>query len=388
MTNLDASQTRSFLARVLHGCALLTKETWNAVISGTRTVFTTAENWLIESKKARYGLAMTRILLGIMIIGTVLSNFATLRYTFGPGSAWTGQLLHPTNSFATIFPFNLVNGMMHSNTGVYVVAIALMICAFLFTLGYRTRIVMIPLFILWVGFLSSNMYVHDQSDNLTRISFIYLLFTAMSDKWSLDAKRREKFAGTSGSAILRLWRFQHVLPAGITNVLHNLGVVLLICQLCFVYASGGLFKAAGLPWQNGTAVYDPLATLRFGTWPILSEIATAWAPAVAVATLGTVLIQVSFPFAMLNRFTRIAALIVILFFHAGIGVLMGLPWFSLSMIALDTIFVRDRTWKKMGEHASNAFRKQPAQLNQENEQRHGGDGPQVENTPKIETVHA
>lgn len=313
------------------------------------------EEWLIEGKKAQYGLAVMRILLGVMIMGVALTNFATARYTFGPGAAWSGQLEYPTSDFAKIFPFSIVNQAGHSDLGITLVLIAMFICGLLFMLGYRTRLVMIPMFIVWVGFLSINTYVQDQSDNLTRMSLIYLFFTAPGDRWSLDARRREKYAGTGGSVIVRWWRYQHVLPKGVTNVLHNLGVVVIIVQLCFVYASGGLFKAGGAPWQNGTAVYDPIMTERFGTWPVLSELATAWGPAVAIATIGTVIIQTAFPFMMLNRFSRIVAIIVILFFHAGIGVMMGLPWFSLSMVALDAIFIRDRTWKKGWDKVHTAF---------------------------------
>lgn len=318
------------------------------VIRTFSTLASTCESWLIDAKRASYGLAVARILLGIMILGMVLlSNFATARYTFGPGAAWTGELENPTNSFASIFPFSWVNQAARSDVGITVVLLLLAACAILFTIGYRTRLVMIPLFVLWVGFLSINPYVQDQSDNLTRISFIALFFTGLSDRWSLDALRRAKFAGVGGPAVLKWWRYQQVLPAWITNAAHNLAVVVLICQLCFVYASGGLFKAGGAPWQAGTAVYDPLMTQRFGTWPILSDLVTAWGPAVAIGSIGTVLIQASFPFMLLNRFTRVIALLTILGFHLGIAILMGLPWFSLSMVALDAIFIRDKTWARL-----------------------------------------
>ena len=51
----------------------------------------------------------------------------------------------------------------------------------------------------------------------------------------------------------------------------------------------------------------------------------------------------------------IVALLGILGFHIGIGVLMGLPWFSLTMIAVDAIFIRDATWKGMQGHVSRAW---------------------------------
>lgn len=321
---------------------------YRSVIDTVRNVVRICDDWLFGAKRARYGLAVTRILLGVMIIGVVLTNFATMRYTFGAGAAWTGQLEYPDSSFAGMFPFSLVNSLAHSDAGIMAIMLGLLLCAVLFTLGYRTRLVMIPLFVLWVGFLSINAYVQDQSDNLTRISFLALFFTALSDRWSLDALRRKKTANRGGGVILRLWRYQKVFPSWFSTLSNNLAVLVLICQLCFVYASGGLFKAGGEPWQNGTAVYDPIQTARFGTWPELSDLVTYWGPGVAILTIGTVLVQVSFPFLMIHRFTRIFGLAAILFFHLGIALLMGLPWFSLSMLALDSIFVRDETWKKIG----------------------------------------
>ena len=130
-------------------------------------------------------------------------------------------------------------------------------------------------------------------------------------------------------------------------------------QVCFVYVSGGLYKAGGDPWAGGYAVYAPLMTERFGTWPFLSELVTAWGPAVAIASWGSILLQIAFPFMLLTRPTRVAALIGIMSFHIGIGVLMGLPWFSLAMIGIDFIFIRDRAWQHVADRIRDAFRSEP-----------------------------
>lgn len=353
----DSTQSlNGTLIRLLRTVCLSFKAAALAVMSTMTQLLTVIEEWLLGAKRAQYGLAVARILLGVMIVGMVLSNLPTLWYTFGSGAAWTGQLEFPTSSFATIYPFSFVNQAAHSDVGLLLVAIALIVSGVLFTIGYRTKLVMVPLFVLWVGFLSINTYVQDQSDNLTRIALIALFFTALSDRWSVDARRRRINKDRPGSVLGRLWRFQQVAPSWFTNLLHNLAVVTIICQLCFVYASGGLFKAGGIPWQDGTAIYDPLMTQRFGTWPILSELVTTWGPGVAIATLGTVLVQATFPFLMVHRFTRIFGLLVIMSFHLGIAVLMGLPWFSLSMVALDAVFVRDVTWKKLEQRVGASWR--------------------------------
>lgn len=50
---------------------------------------------------------------------------------------------------------------------------------------------------------------------------------------------------------------------------------------------------------------------------------------------------------LLHPVTRRLALLGIIVFHGGIAVLMGLPWFSLAMLAFDAIFVSSLTWRRL-----------------------------------------
>lgn len=108
--------------------------------------------------------------------------------------------------------------------------------------------------------------------------------------------------------------------------------------------------------QTCTATYDPIHTVQFGTWPGLSHLLTVWAPMVGLATSVVILVQVSFPGMLLRRGTRIAALGIMALFHASIGLLMGLPWFSTSLFAIDAIFIRDVTWQAGRLRLRNAWR--------------------------------
>lgn len=166
-----------------------------------------------------------------------------------------------------------------------------------------------------------------------------MLFTNSSMRWSLDARRREK-SGKTLSAVARRWQW-----APITA--HNLALVVLAFQICAIYVSGGLYKAGGDLWKHGWAIYHPLQTAQFGTWPVLSDLLTAWGPMVVVMTWGSMLFQMAFPFLLFNRYTKIIALLGILSFHLAIALLMGLPWFSLTMIAIDAIFIRDSSYLKI-----------------------------------------
>lgn len=332
-----ARRVRAVAARTPRALGRLIVAAWAIVADAARRAWLFAESWLLDSKKSLYGLAMTRIVLGLTGVGLLLTNFGTRLYTFGSGSAWNGEAQEVVSDFPKIWLFSWFDAVRTDDAAFTALYLFLLALAVLFTLGWRTKIVLPIFFVLWVSFIEMNDAVGDQGDNMYRIILLLLLFADPAARWSLDARRRRK-AG-----------FPTILPREISNLLHNLALVAMTAQVCFVYVSGGLYKAGGDPWAGGYAVYAPLMTERFGTWPFLSELVTAWGPAVAIASWGSILLQIAFPFMLLTRPTRVAALIGIMSFHIGIGVLMGLPWFSLAMIGIDFIFIRDRTWRRVAD---------------------------------------
>ena len=319
---------------------------WMAAMNGLGRAIETLERWLFSGKKSLYGLAVTRIIFGLTAFGLLLTNFSTRLYTFGSGSAWNGEMRAPLSDFPQIWLFSAFHRVAANDVAFTILYLLLMGLAVLFALGWRFRIVLPVFFVMWVSFIEMNDMVGDQGDNMFRIALILLFFADPAARWSLDARRRAKREwfppGSSGHQI--------------GTVLHNLALVALTAQVAFVYAAGGLYKAQGAPWAEGYAVYNPLQTARFGTWPILSDLVTAWGPMVAIATWGSVLLQIAFLFMLLSRPTRLAGLFGILSFHIAIGVLMGLPWFSLTMIAIDSIFIRDRSWHELGAQIRERWR--------------------------------
>ena len=298
------------------------------------------EEFLTGSYKATYGIAVTRILLGVTGLGLLLSNFRSRHYSFGVGSAWNGEIDDPVSDFPHIWLFSLFHQAAATPWLFTLLYIGLALVAVLIILGWRTRIVLPVYLVLWVSFIEVNDTVGDQGDNAYRMFLLAMVFTNSSIRWSLDARRRAK-AGKALTAMPQRWEWT-------TITAHNLALVVLAFQVCAIYVAGGLYKAGGDPWAHGYAIYDPLQTAQFGTWPVLSDLMTTWGPAVVVMTWGSLMFQIAFPFLLFNRYTKIIALLGILSFHIAIGVLMGLPWFSLTMIAVDAIFIRDRSYRKLG----------------------------------------
>ena len=313
--------------------AHLTRTVAATLITGVNIV----EAWLLDSRKALYGISVTRILMGSAALGLLLSNYSTRLYSFGSGSVWNGEVIEAKSDFPKIWLFSIFHRAITNDLTYSLLYIALIALAVLVILGWRSKAVLPVFFVMWVSFIEANDMLGDQGDNMFRIAMLIMLFMDTSARWSLDAKRRGNGPSPDDSATSRQ----------LGNLLHNLGLVALTAQVSFVYASGALYKASGDPWSGGYAVYNPLQTERFGTWPVLSDLATSWGPAVTIASWGSIIIQFAFVFLLLSRPTRIVGLIAILSFHLGIAVLMGLPWFSLTMIAIDSIFIRDRTWGGM-----------------------------------------
>jgi hypothetical protein len=336
--------------------AALANAVLDAVLEAISKGFRFVEGWLVEEKHARYGLAVTRILIALTGLGLLVTNFQTRLYTFGSGSAWNGEAAAPRSDFPEIGIFSLFNRIALNDVLFTVAYIALGLLAITVLVGWRVRVTLPLYFIGWVSFIEMNDLVGDQGDNMYRITVLSLILTDCASRWSVDARRRARAHTATGPWLRRAWRGQRVLPRWLTNAVHNLVLVTLTAQVSFIYVSGALYKAGGDAWQDGSAIYDPLHTQRFSTWPELAEVVTSWAPMGAALAWGSIILQLSFPFMLLRRPTRIVALVGILGFHIGIAVLMGLPWFSLAMIAVDAIFIRDATWRGMQERAVAAWR--------------------------------
>nr|WP_281359019.1 HTTM domain-containing protein [Isoptericola chiayiensis] len=220
--------------------------------------------------------------------------------------------------------------------------------AVLLTIGWRSRLVAPVFLVLWVSLLESSPLTGDQSDNIFRILLLYLCFADLGGRWSLDARRRARKAALHGAprpfGPLGTPTFNaRAEQAG--TLLHNFAVIMAGTQICLIYVASGLYKAQGALWQDGTAIYYPLQLSHYRPWPELADILVANPFMVAVVTYFSVFIQLFFPLMLLQRWTRLIAISGVLSMHVGIAVVMGLPFFSLFIMAGDCLFVRDSTFE-------------------------------------------
>nr|WP_107498942.1 HTTM domain-containing protein [Actinacidiphila yeochonensis] len=123
------------------------------------------------------------------------------------------------------------------------------------------------------------------------------------------------------------------------NVVHNGAMLVLAAEVCLVYSTAGWYKIQGSRWQDGTALYYPLHLDDFTPWPALSHALAGNGVLVMIISYGTVIVQVAFPFTLFNRRVKNVLLVGMMLEHASIAVVLGLPFFSLAMIAADAVFL-------------------------------------------------
>ncbi|GHC75685.1 HTTM domain-containing protein [Streptomyces flavofungini] len=140
----------------------------------------------------------------------------------------------------------------------------------------------------------------------------------------------------------------------VANLAHNAALLVIMVEACLIYATAGWYKIQGSRWQDGTAVYYPLQLDYFSPWPALADLLTSHGVLVMLVTYGTVAVQVAFPFTLFNRRVKNVLLAVMIFEHAVIAVVLGLPFFSLAMIAADAVFLPTSFLRRLGGWATRA----------------------------------
>ncbi|MFF7204024.1 HTTM domain-containing protein [Streptomyces sp. NPDC008141] len=283
---------------------------------------------------------------------------------------------------------------------VYAVAV---LSSALLLVGWRTRTMSALFMIGVLSLQNRSIFMGDGGDNVIHLMAIYLVVTRCGQVWSLDARRaalvtereseaREAGVSESGARVaagtrsdrvgpllwtvlgvalviatflndtgwfilLMLWVLwvgqglwwmanrrapqgePRILLDALANLAHNAGLLVIMAEVCLIYATAGWYKIQGSRWQDGTALYYPLKLDYFTPWPALSDLLASGGLMVLVLTYGTVVVQVAFPFTLFNRRVKNVLLVAMMLEHAGIAVLLGLPFFSLAMIAADAVFL-------------------------------------------------
>ncbi|MEU8528395.1 MULTISPECIES: HTTM domain-containing protein [Streptomyces] len=335
-----------------------------------------------------YQTAVVRIGFSLTWLLFLLRELPHRHELYGPDGPWAwdmGRRLIADNGSFT--------ALMWSDSGLWfeiVYGLAVLSSALLL-LGWRTRATSVVFMAGVLSLQNRSVFMGDGGDNVVHIMAIYLVLTRCSQVWSLDARRAARaedalrrgdlprgdvvgpllwtvlggfllaatyYSGRTGEGWLLgllwlLWSAQalwwmvcrygpgepRTLLDVLANLVHNATLLVIMVEVCLIYATAGWYKIQGSRWQDGTALYYPLKLDYFTPWPALSDLLASGGVMVMLLTYGTVLVQVAFPFTLFNRKVKNVLLAAMMLEHAGIAVLLGLPFFSLAMIAADAVFL-------------------------------------------------
>lgn len=307
--------------------------------AATRMVDAWDRFWFTPTRP--HTLCVLRILTGAMLLYCHLVLASDLSAFIGP-DAWMGneisRQLHDgafgpsdwARSYLWYIESPTVIAMHHALT----IAVTAM-----FMIGLATRIT-IPM-----ALFLQLMYLHRLTgalfglDQIVTYTTMYLALTPCGSCFSVDAILRRRFSIRCATS--SVWRF--MLPDDSPSVAANIGTRLLQLHLCVIYLFGGLSKARGETWWDGTAVWYAMAIYEY------QSIDMTWMsryPAVISALSNATLFWEVFYCALVwPRVTRPFVLAVAFGVHASIAASLGMITFGSMMIFANGIFLSPRLFQ-------------------------------------------
>jgi len=275
-------------------------------------------DWLTGHRHAQVALAMLRCTIGFVSVAFYVSNYSRRQFLFGASGLYsTDQRRQELSSRGAWSLFALWPEGWQFEL-LYLLGLVL---ALLVTIGFGGRLVLAGHWVMLWSLYNANPIILDGGDNFIIIATLFLLLTRCYDR-------------------LVFFRREPVLSARSVTV-HNLGVSLLASQVSIIYLCAGFYKVEGSLWQDGTALYYILQVPEF-YHPFLTPIIMKTDLALVVLSYAVVLVSVYFPLAVLFPQGRPFAVAVMVAFHVGIAIVMGLTSFALVMMAADLLFVSSR----------------------------------------------
>ncbi|MGC0339367.1 HTTM domain-containing protein [Streptomyces sp. SLBN-8D4] len=354
-----------------------------------------------EAALGPYQTAMIRIGFSATWLLFLLREFPHRQELYGPDGPWSWNLAEQLVSLNGAFTVLMWSDGQFWFETVYVLAV---VSSVLLLLGWRTRAMSVLFMVGVLSLQNRSIFMGDGGDNVLHLMCIYLVFTRCGQVWSLDERRarRTREAHARGEQVVdrvgpalwgvlglvlvssafldrlsgdwvvpallwALWLAQglwwvvgrftrsgqsRIMLDVVANIVHNGALLVIMAEACLIYATAGWYKIQGSRWQDGTAVYYPLHLESFSPWPALADLLSANGVMVMLVTYGTVAVQVAFPFTLFNRRVKNVLLAAMITEHAVIAVVLGLPFFSLAMIAADSVFLPTSFLRRLGEGAA------------------------------------
>ena len=287
-------------------------------------------------------LAVVRIATGAMLVYTHCVLAMDLEAFLGPDS-WVNQPLAKQMHDGTFGQAEGVWSYLWSIESMsllwihQILAIAVSACLML---GLLTRITAPLAWFLQLMFMHRLTGALFGLDQVTTMLSMYLMLAPCGSAYSLDSWIRSSSAGrVSPRGQLWQWLFPSRAPSSMTQVATRLAQI----HLCVIYMFGGLWKARGEMWWDGTALWFAAVNYEYQsndlTW------IARYPVFFAALTHLTVFWETFYCALVWPRWTRPLVLLTAVMVHGGIALFLGMITFGAMMIVANGVFIVPETMR-------------------------------------------
>jgi hypothetical protein len=188
------------------------------------------------------------------------------------------------------------------------------VVATVFTVGWRTRIMGVLLYLGLLSIHHRNIPTNCGPDELLLIMVFYLMLAPAGAAYSLDARRIARRRGPSAEPLIVPWAQR-----------------LIQLHLCLIYLDTAILKCNGSTWLGGTAIHYTLHNPELGRFDL-----SALAPypiLINILTYGALFLEFALAFLLWFRATRPFIALAGLALHAGVLIVVNVPLFGELMTA-------------------------------------------------------
>jgi Vitamin K-dependent gamma-carboxylase len=189
-----------------------------------------------------------------------------------------------------------------------------------FTLGWRTRLMSILLYLCMLSLYHRNVSSNGGPDAVPMILTFYMMFCPSGAAYSLDALKAARKRGSEAEPLIVPW-----------------AVRLLQMQVCLIYFQSTVIKLQGSLWLNGTTVHHILFLREYRDQNL--EWLAQYPLLINVMTHGAILIQFTLAFWLWFKPTRRWAILGGVLLHMGIRPVLNIPGFGEVMTAAYLTFL-------------------------------------------------
>lgn len=285
------------------------------------------ELWSIDTRS----LALFRMALGTLLLVDLTGRLIDLQGLYGAGGVQPVDVVREflQEQYPGAWSLHLLSGATPYQACLLLGAAGLAIA---FILGWRTRLVAVGCWVLLASLHVRSPLVTNGGDVLLRMMLLWGLFLPLGERWSLDARKRDRPPRHS---------------------ICSVASVAALLQLCLMYEWTGLFKWNPL-WLEGEALAEVLslrlystgwgrllldypAVLRWGTWLTLG-----------VELLGPWLLFCPWK----QPWVRGLTVVALAGMHLGIESAMHVDLFSYACWVALTLFIPAQFWQSLGRWAA------------------------------------